>query len=71
MLRYPLDENISPVVADGVLKKYPRVSIATVHRWRNGKLVGAADSEILLAAADENLTLVTYDLRTIPSMLAQ
>ena len=71
MLRYLLDENISPVVADGVSKKNAQVSIATVSRWRSGKLMGASDSEILFAAAEDALTMVTYDLRTIPGLLAR
>jgi hypothetical protein len=33
--------------------------------------VGATDEVLLLAAAKDRLTLVTYDLRTIPNLLAQ
>jgi hypothetical protein len=69
MLRYLLDEQISPVVAEGVLRRDSRIWIASVQRWRDGELRGRRDADLLSAAATEQLTLVTYDLRTIPSLL--
>jgi hypothetical protein len=69
MLRYLLDEQISPVVAEGVLRKDSRICIASVQRWRDGELTGQRDADLLSAAATERLTLVTYDLRTIPDLL--
>lgn len=69
MLRYLLDEQISPVVADGVQRRDSRIRIASVQRWRNRELPGSRDADLLIAADTERLTLVTYDLRTIPGLL--
>jgi hypothetical protein len=70
MLRYLLDEHISPVVAEAVRRKHRTIWIESIHRWRGGVLVGAPDSVVLRNAYDERLTLVTYDLQTIPDLLA-
>jgi predicted nuclease of predicted toxin-antitoxin system len=70
MLRYLLDEHISPVVAEAVRRKHGTIWIESIHRWRGGTLVGASDSEVLRNAYAERLTLVTYDLQTIPDLLA-
>jgi hypothetical protein len=64
-----LDEHISPVVADQVKRHRPEIVIESVHRWRDGAFVSQKDEQLLLAAAYEGLTLVTYDRRTIPSLL--
>src|SRR5277367_3642026 len=69
MLRYLLDEQISPVVAEQVSRKDSGIWIASVQRWRDGELRGRRDADLLSAAATEQLTLVTYDLRTIPDLL--
>lgn len=69
MLRFLLDENISPVVADGLAKRWPRMLPATVHSWKSGSLLGAGDAILLQAALTENLTLVTFDVNTIPAMI--
>ena len=69
MLRYLLDEQISPVVAEQVSRKDSGIWIASVQRWRDGELRGRRDADLLSAAATEQLTLVTSDLRTIPDLL--
>lgn len=69
MLRYLLDENISPVVADGLAKRWPRMLPATVHTWKSGSLLGTGDESVLQAALLEELTLVTFDVNTIPALL--
>ena len=71
MLRYLLDEHISPAVAEGVAGKRPGIRIASLHRWKNGKLVGGTDREVLVEASSRHLTLVTYDCRTIPPLLSE
>jgi hypothetical protein len=71
MLAYLLDENISFVVAEQLARKNPRMSVQSVHRWRGGALVGQDDGSILRAATQERLTLVTYDLKTIPPLLTE
>jgi len=71
MLRYLLDEQISPVVAEAVLQKDSRIRIACMQRWRDGACLGSSDADLLRAAAIGRLTLVTYDLRTIPDLLRE
>ena len=66
-----LDENISHVVADQVRKHQPVIVIESVHKWQEGVFRGQHDREILLAAVTEELTLVTYDLKTIPLLLVE
>jgi predicted nuclease of predicted toxin-antitoxin system len=66
-----LDENISDVVAAQVQKHQPGIVIESVHTWRTGAFRGRNDREILIAASAENLTLVTYDLKTIPNFLIE
>ncbi len=71
MLAYLLDENISFVVAEHIALKNPRIAVQSVYRWRSGAFVGQNDGRLLRAAAHEQLTLVTYDLRTIPALLTE
>lgn len=66
-----LDENISHVVAGQVQKHQPAITIHSVHTWQEGVFRGRHDRELLLAAAAEGLTLVTYDLKTIPPLLVE
>ncbi len=71
MLSLLLDENISPMVAAGVTKKRPEIAIISLFHWQEGKLLGHGDELILIAAHEANLTLVTYDLKTIPPLLVE
>lgn len=66
-----LDENISQTVAEQVRLHTPALVIESVHTWRAGAFRGRQDRELLLAAATESLTLVTYDQRTIPNLLKE
>lgn len=70
MLRYLLDEQISPVVANRLIVKNPQIVALSVHRWRSAALLGALDASLLRAASEERLTLVTYDVKTIPDLIA-
>jgi hypothetical protein len=71
MLAYLLDENISAVVAERLAARNCRIPVRSIYHWREGGLVGEADLGILLAARQDGLTLVTYDLRTIPGLLTE
>ena len=66
-----LDQQISPEVAEQTRSKRPEIPILSLYEWRNGDFVGVEDSLILRAAADEGVTLVTYDRRTIPPILKE
>ena len=71
MLAYLLDENISPVIADQVTAKNTDIVVHSVLRWRDGTLVGQTDMGVLRAATESSLTLLTYDLKTIPPLLME
>lgn len=71
MLALLLDEQISPVVAEQLLARQPGIPVWSVHRWRQAALVGASDPALLGAAHEDGLTLVTYDLKTIPPLLVE
>lgn len=71
MLAYLLDENISPVVAEQIAIKNPAIEVQSVYRWREGMFVGQTDEKVLRAATEAKLTLVTYDLKTIPPLLGE
>ena len=69
MQRLLLDEHISPAVAERLKKLNPSIEVHAMQRWEGGRLLGRTDAECLEAAAQNGLTLVSFDLRTIPSLL--
>ena len=71
MLAYLLDENISPIVVAQLAAKNARITAESVHRWRGGEFASRTDMQVMRAAALEQLTLVTYDLKTIPPLLQE
>ena len=64
-----LDEHISPVIAQQLRSKNLAVRVVSVHEIRGKALIGAPDSMVLRAATEDGLTLVTFDLRTIPTLM--
>lgn len=69
MLKLLLDEHISPDVADGLRRRHRWPVIHGMAEWLGGGFLGKDDSACLLEAAEQGLTLVTYDRRTIPPLL--
>lgn len=69
MIGLILDEHLSPKVAIGLRQIRLPVVVRSMNEWRGGTLLGRSDAEILAEAAVENLTLVTYDCKTIPTLL--
>jgi Domain of unknown function (DUF5615) len=69
MLRFLLDEHISPTVAEQVSQKQLEIPIVAVGTWENGAHLGADDATLLTLAHQQDLTLVTYDQRTIAPLL--
>ena len=69
MLKLLLDEHISPDVAGGLRRRDRNVIVWGMVEWENGSFLGQEDSACLREAAVQNLTLVTYDRRTIPPLL--
>jgi hypothetical protein len=69
MLRFLLDEHLSPDIGAGLRRIDPRIEVYAVSQWERGVFLGRGDQELLAAAAAQHLTLVTYDCRTIPTLL--
>ena len=69
MLRLLLDEHISPSVADGLRRRNRLLTVHSLVEWEGGNFLGAEDSACLVLAAEQKLTLVTYDRRTIPPLI--
>jgi hypothetical protein len=64
-----LDIHIPPAVAAGVVARRPNCTVVSLRDWRDGAYRSAADADILKAAHDEGLTLITFDLRSIRPLL--
>lgn len=71
MLAYLLDENISPIIVEQLRSLNIGLRVESVHKWMDGALLGQPDALLLRTAGTEGLTLVTYDLRTIPDLLKE
>ena len=71
MLSLLLDENISPEVAAQIHQKRPDIRIISIHMWQDGLFMAEPDELILTDAAALELTLVTYDQKTIMPVLVQ
>jgi hypothetical protein len=69
MLRLLLDEHLSHDIAEGLHRRCKTLTVYGLAEWEGGRFLGLADDEILKEAAAQKLTLVTYDLRTIPPLL--
>jgi hypothetical protein len=69
MLRLLLDEHIAPAVAEGLRRANRKLTVFCMAVWEGGALLGEPDSVCLQRAAAQELTLVTYDRRTIPVVL--
>jgi hypothetical protein len=69
VLKFLLDEHISPDVADGLRRRNRTIIVRYMVEWENGDFLGQEDSTCLQEAATQGLTLVTYDRRTIPPLL--
>lgn len=69
MLRLLTDEHISPAVARQAPSRCRGINIAAMRSWVGGHYLGANDQLVLEEAHRQKLTLVTFDLRTIPPLL--
>jgi hypothetical protein len=69
MLKLLLDEHISPDVAIGLRRRNRGLMVRPMLEWEGGNFLGQEDAACLKAAANQGLTLVTYDRRTIPPLL--
>jgi hypothetical protein len=69
MLRLLLDEHVAPAVVAGLRRRNKTLAVRALREWHEGAYWGQDDAACLRAAHREGLTLVTYDLRTIPRLL--
>jgi hypothetical protein len=69
MLKLLLDEHISPGVARSIQRRDRNIAVVAMADWEQGSFLGQEDSACLQEAALQKLTLVTYDRRTIPTLL--
>jgi hypothetical protein len=66
-----LDENTAPRVAEHARAGHPDDGILSLHQWHDGAFLHADDEAILDAAYRESMTLVTFDVSSIPSILKE
>jgi hypothetical protein len=69
VLKLLLDEHLSPAIAEGLHRKSRMLPVYGLAEWQGGRFLGLSDEAILNEAAAQKLTLVTYDLKTIPPLL--
>jgi hypothetical protein len=64
-----LDEHLSPKIATGLQRMGIAITVHSMNEWNGGRFLGRTDHECLAEAARQGLTLVTYDVRSIPRFL--
>jgi PIN like domain len=64
-----LDEHLSPKIAAGLRRMNLPIAIHSMNEWKGGRFLGRTDAECLAEAAQHGFTFVTYDCRTIPTLL--
>lgn len=71
MLRLLLDEHLMPALAAQLRSAIPGSEVDSLHFWRGGRLLHQSDDRILHEAHAAGWTLLTFDLATIPALLAE
>jgi hypothetical protein len=69
MLRLLLDEHITPELAIQVRAHEPALTVETLQGWQGGAYRQAADDVLMQAARHTQLTLGTFDQKTIVPLL--
>ena len=69
MLHILTDEQIDPDVAVAARKRCRGIQITTLFEWLDRHFVGASDEELLREASRQAMTLLSFDLKTIPPLL--
>jgi hypothetical protein len=70
-LRLLLDEHLPRALACALRERRPACDVFALSEWEEGIRLGAADPDLLTAAAAQGFTLVTYDQRTIVPLLRE
>ena len=71
MLRFLLDEHLSPEIVSAVHAEHQEISVVSMNHWENGQYKGLDNGVVRAKTHEQGLTLVTYDLKTIPPLLVQ
>lgn len=69
MLHLLTDEQVSPAVAKQAARRCRGLSSVAIRDWLHGQLLSASNEVVLQEAHRQRLTLVTFDLHTIPPLL--
>jgi hypothetical protein len=69
MLRFLLDEQISPKVAAGLRRLEVPIDVLALSEWQGGAFMGRPDAACVAEASEQGLIYVTFDLRTIRPMV--
>ena len=69
MLSFLLDEHVSPQVALRLRERHFSITAYALQDWQQGRYLSTRDDFILDAASQHSLTLVTYDVSTIPNWI--
>lgn len=70
MLAFLADERLTHEIAEQIVRKRSDIRAESILRWRGASLRRTVDEAILAVALEAGLTLVTYDQKTIPPILA-
>ncbi len=68
-VRFLLDEQMDPTLA-GILRQRG-IDAVSMQEWHGGSYLHRPDEEILAVAEADGLTLITYDVHTIPPLLGR
>ena len=66
-MTFLLDEHVAPAAAEGLRKL--NIEAIALRDWQRGRFLEATDEAILSQAEADGVPLVTYDQRTIPTIL--
>src|SRR5260370_617295 len=66
-----LDSHIPADVANAIGKRHPGLDVQHLAQWKGGCLLESDDVNILAECSVEGRVWVTYDLATVPDLLAR
>lgn len=69
MLQLLLDAHVSPQVGVHLIAGHKKLVVHDLVHWEGGRFLSSPDEELLEVAFRQGLTLVTFDLSSIPRLL--
>src|SRR5207248_4522447 len=64
-----LESHIPHAVGRELSRRCPNLIVVHLRDWKKGRFLNVPDEDLLAEAANDDLTLATYDLKTIPPLL--